>query len=146
MFRKGVLMMLLAAAIFAIMSTMARGLHGISCYAMTVVRFVVGGLTMMALFATGVREMRWTNWPWIIARGISGGLAVMMYFWAIAHVGLSKAVLFNCTNVVFSALFAVPFLGERITPRHWLTIAVALVGIALLTGVQDFRVSATETT
>ena len=146
MFPRGVLVMLLAAVIFAVMSAMARGLPGLSCYAITGVRFVVGGLAMMAVFSLGIREMRWTNWPWIIARGISGGMAVMMYFWAISHVGLSKAVLYNCTSVIFSALFAVPFLREHITARHWATVAVALAGIALVTGVQDLSVSMTDLT
>jgi drug/metabolite transporter (DMT)-like permease len=145
MFHKGVLMMLLSSVLFSIMSAMVKWLssdHHVSSYIMAVVRFTVGSVAMVAIFAAGLSEMRWNNWRWIVARGVSGGLAVVLFFWCIEHIGLGKAVLFSYTYVIFAALFAVPFLKERITAAHWVCIAVAMIGIVLLCDVKGFAIQA----
>ncbi|MBM4084244.1 MAG: DMT family transporter [Planctomycetes bacterium] len=136
MFRKGVLIMLVSSFFFAAMAAMVRGLPEVSSYTMATIRFLVGGLVMLAVFAVGLREMRWINWPWIVARGVSGGFAVVLFYWSIQNVGLAKGTLYSYTYSIFASLFAGPILHERIRPRHWAAIAVAMIGIALVVGVQ----------
>jgi drug/metabolite transporter (DMT)-like permease len=109
-------------------------------YVIVVVRFGVGGLTMAAVFATGISPMSWNNWTWIVARGVSGGTAVMLFFWSIQHIPLSKAVLYGYTYMIFAAILALPILRERIRLSHWISIAVAMVGIALLLNVERLTV------
>lgn len=132
--------MLASAVLFSAMSAIVRGLPGVNPYTMVMTRFVVGALSVSALFAAGAQRLRWVNWPWIIARGVSGGFACVAYYWAIRNIGLSKAVMFSYTYVIFAPIFAVPLLRERVLPRHWLAIGVAVVGIALLSGVQRLSV------
>ncbi len=140
MFRKGVLMMLLSSLLFSIMAALVRGLPEVNSYVMAVVRFVIGSAAVLALCLFGIRDLRWRNWRWIVARGVSGGVAVVLFFWCIQHIGLAKSVLFSYTYVIFAALFAVPLLKERTRAVHWIAIAVAMSGIALLCGVQNLTI------
>jgi drug/metabolite transporter (DMT)-like permease len=133
-------MMLLSSVLFSVMSAMVRELTEVDAYTIVLMRFVVGGLVVGGLFVSGLQKMRWTNWPWITARGVSGGLACVLFYWSIQHLGLAKAVLLNYTYVIFAAIFAVPILGERIRLPHWAAMGVAAVGIALLCGVQQVAV------
>ncbi len=133
-------MMLLSSLFFSLMSAMVRGLKDVNSFTTVMVRFVIGGMVVGALFVSGFQKLRWTNWPWIIARGLSGGMACLIYYWAIQHIGLSKAVLLGYTYVVFASIFAVPVLHEQIRLRHWLAIATALAGIAMVCGVQNLAV------
>ena len=140
MFRKGVLMMVASSLLFSVMSALVRGMPQVNSYTMAVVRFGVGVVSVATLCAVGLGDIRWNNWRWIVARGVSGGIAVVMFFWCIQHIGLAKATLFSYTYVIFAALFAVPILGERIKPVHWACIAVAMTGIALLCDVQRLTI------
>ncbi|NLB94617.1 MAG: DMT family transporter [Armatimonadetes bacterium] len=133
--RKGIWMMLLSAVFFAAMSALVRGATGVHSYTMVLARFVVGTVLVALFFVFGLEKMRWRNWPWIVARGVSGGIACILSYWAIQEVGLARAVTLHHTYVIFAALFAVPLLGERVGLRQWVAIFTAAVGTGLLCGV-----------
>ncbi|MBI3947239.1 MAG: DMT family transporter [Armatimonadetes bacterium] len=140
MFRQGVLLMLLSALLFAGMSTTVRGLTAVNAYTIAMVRFVIGALAVAALFACGLDRVRWGNWAWIVARGVTGGISVALGYSAIQHVGLARSALLLYTYVVFAALFAVPILGERMRLSQWTAIAVAMAGVAMMCGTRSLTV------
>jgi len=71
------------------------------------------------------------NWPVLLARGSIGGAAVLLYFYSISHAGAARGTLLNYTYPLWANLFAIT-LGKRPSPRFWLGLAIALVGIALI--------------
>ncbi|MEN6643863.1 MAG: DMT family transporter [Armatimonadia bacterium] len=137
---RGMLVMVLSAVFFALMAGLVRGMEGTSAYVMVMARFVIGTLVCVGLFAVGLDRPRWTNWPWIITRGVVGGVAVVIFYWTIKDIGLAKATMLNYTYVVWAAVVAVPLLHERLGIMHWLAIAVALLGIVLLFDVRELSV------
>lgn len=138
--RAGISMMLLSAVLFALMAAMVRGIPDVNSYTMVMGRFVVGILVCIGLFVIRFDKPRWSNWFWILIRGIVGGLAVVIFYWSIQAVGLAKAMMLSYTYVTFAALLAVPILGERLKLSQWGAVAVAMAGAALLCGVQDATV------
>jgi drug/metabolite transporter (DMT)-like permease len=134
--RRGVIFMLASAVIFAMMAALVRGVTSVNSYTMVMARFAVGTLVCLAIFATGRDRPRWTAWPWLLGRGIVGGLAVVILYWTIQHIGLAKAQMLSYTYVVFAAIMAVPVLGERLTLSQWLAVAAAMLGAMLLCNVQ----------
>lgn len=139
--RSGVFQMLLSAVFFAVMAAFVRGLPDVSAYTTVMGRFVIGALVCVGLFALRLDRPRWVNWPWMVVRGAVGGLAVVLLYWSIPVSGLAKAMMLSYTYVVFASLMAIPILGERLRPGHWLAIAVALAGTTLICGGsgRDFR-------
>ncbi|MCG3172407.1 MAG: hypothetical protein GMKNLPBB_00559 [Myxococcota bacterium] len=99
------------------------------------VRFVGGALLLLPLLLWGRPRWRVAEWPPVLLRGIAGGLAVILYFEAIARIPVSQAVLLNNIYPVFTAMFSAIFLGERIRAAGWLAFPLVLGGAALTMGV-----------
>jgi drug/metabolite transporter (DMT)-like permease len=80
------------------------------------------------------KALTWQRVDLLLYRGIFGGVAVLLYFMTIEHVPMGTATLLNYSSPIFSVLFAALFLGERV--RGWVLVpaAMALGGVALVTG------------
>jgi drug/metabolite transporter (DMT)-like permease len=65
-------------------------------------------------------------------RGFFGGLAVLFYFIAIEKISVGVATLLNYTAPLFSGLFSMLFLKERISPKVLIPMPVALAGVFLV--------------
>src|SRR5436305_628001 len=63
----------------------------------------------------------------LIYRGVFGGLAILLYFLAIAHVPVGIATLLNYVSPVFSVAFAALFLGARVDRRLLLSLLLGAV-------------------
>ena len=69
----------------------------------------------------------------LVVGALIHGAYLGLVFWSITH-GLPAGVaaLIVGLQPLLTALLAAPLLGERITARHWLGLAVGLLGIALV--------------
>lgn len=65
-------------------------------------------------------------------RGLAGLAAMYCFFFAIAHLPLAEAVLFNYATPLFVPFIAFVWLRERFAARLWVFIGVGFVGIALI--------------
>lgn len=65
-------------------------------------------------------------------RGFFGGLAVLFYFLAIEHTSVGVATLLNYSAPVFSGMFSMLFIGEKISPKVLIPMPIALAGIFLV--------------
>lgn len=65
-------------------------------------------------------------------RGLAGLAAMYCFFFAIAHLPLAEAVLFNYATPLFVPFIAFLWLRERFAARLWVFIAIGFVGIALI--------------
>ncbi|HTN99011.1 MAG TPA: EamA family transporter [Nordella sp.] len=99
------------------------------------VRFSIAGV-MLVLLAFAFKA-RWPNRSAALHAFIAGTLLHGGYlgacYWAVAHcLPAGIAALIAGLQPIFTAILAGRFLGERITPRHWLGLSVALAGVALV--------------
>jgi len=102
-----------------------------------------GSQVAMIRFATGLAPallipryrrsaFTFTRWDLLLYRGIFGGLAVLCYFIAIEHINVGVATLLNYTAPLFSGIFSIFFLHERISPKVLLPMPFALAGVFLV--------------
>jgi drug/metabolite transporter (DMT)-like permease len=127
-----------AAFCFGLMAVLARRLTqpgmGFTAGHLSVIRFVVGALLSLAAFRLWPGTYRPTNLRLLVARGLSGGLVVVLYFYALAHIPAGEAgVLYNLFPV-FATGIALVLFRER--PRIHLLVAVAAasLGVVLVLG------------
>jgi drug/metabolite transporter (DMT)-like permease len=74
-----------------------------------------------------------TNKLWMHSwRAIIGLAAMYGFFYAIAHLKLSNAMVFTYSSPIFIPLVAWLFLKERMTSAMWLAAFVGLVGVVLV--------------
>lgn len=84
----------------------------------------------------------WQRTPWprpqlALHAAITGvfmhGLYLAPFYWAVAH-GMPAGVIALITGLqpLITAFMAVPLLGEKVAPRHWLGLMIGLCGVALV--------------
>ena len=96
------------------------------------IRFATG-LTPVLLFARYRRSaFTFQRWDLLLYRGVFGGLAVLCYFIAIEHINIGVATLLNYTAPLYSGIFSIVFLRERISPKVLIPMPVALTGVFLV--------------
>lgn len=97
-------------------------------------RFVFMLLPVVVVPRLARKSMEFQRIDLLLYRGVFGGVAVLCYFLAIAHIPVGLATLINYASPVFSVPFAAFFLGERVDRRLLLPLVMALVGMALAAG------------
>jgi drug/metabolite transporter (DMT)-like permease len=78
------------------------------------------------------------NKTWLIVRGCSGMIALTIFFHTIYHLPLAIASTVQYLAPIFTLLFAILILGERIRLIQWLFVLMAFTGVLLLGFEQQF--------
>jgi drug/metabolite transporter (DMT)-like permease len=66
-------------------------------------------------------------------RGFMGFVALLAFFYNIAHIPLGDAMTYSKTSPIFTALFASIFLDEKLSLKGWGAVFVGFVGILFIT-------------
>ena len=130
----GVKYMLIASFTFAIMGAFAK-LSSQYMSSLEVVFFRnVFGVAIIG-FAILKKPMKHVGGkPFLlIFRGTMGFVALLAFFYNIAHISLGDAMTWSKTSPVFTAIFAFLFLGEKLNYKAWIAIFVGFIGIVLIT-------------
>ncbi|MBP1642938.1 MAG: hypothetical protein H6Q03_1607 [Acidobacteria bacterium] len=131
--RRPMLLMLASALCFACMALAAKlASRTLPAGEITLVRFAIMLLPLALVPGWRRQALRFQRLDLLVYRGLFGGLAVLLYFFAIAHVPVGIATLLNYSSPVFSVLFAAVFLGERADPRLLGPFVAALAGVFLV--------------
>ena len=69
----------------------------------------------------------------LIFRGTMGFLALLAFFYNIAHIPLGDAMTWSKTSPIFTAIFAWLFLSEHLSKKAWFAIFLGFVGIVFIT-------------
>jgi drug/metabolite transporter (DMT)-like permease len=136
--RRGILLIVSGALLFAAMGAMAKGAsRTIPTFELVGARSLVTWLAMEGLRRRMGLALRFSQ-PWALAsRTIAGFVAIACYFHALRFIPLGEAVLLNNTSPVLTSVAAVWLLGERLTWLRVAALATALGGLWLLLGPRD---------
>lgn len=131
---KGVKYMLIASFTFAIMGAFAK-LASQSMSSLEVVFFRnVAGVILVgyAVYKTPLQQVG--GKPFLLFfRGFMGFVALLAFFYNIAHISLGDAMTYSKTSPIFTAIFAFLFLHEKLSFKGWLAIFVGFIGIVFIT-------------
>ena len=130
----GVKYMLISSFLFAIMGAFAKLSSGsMSSLEVVFFRNVFGVLIVgFAVFKTPMVQEG--GKPWLLFfRGFMGFVALLAFFYNIAHIPLGDAMTFSKTSPIFTAIFAYLFLSEKLSISGWLAVGVGFVGIVFIT-------------
>lgn len=132
---QGAALLALSALFFALMGVFIREatLASVNNEMVVFFRNAVGVLFFLPLALTrGLAPLR-TRRPWVhIKRTFCGLAAMYCYFYALAHLPLTDAMLFSYAAPVFTPLIAWWWLKEPLTKRMLLATAIGFVGVALV--------------
>ncbi len=66
-------------------------------------------------------------------RGFMGFIALLAFFYNIAHISLGDAMTYSKTSPIFTAIFAWAFLSEKLSTKGWLAVFIGFIGIVFIT-------------
>ncbi|HIP19592.1 MAG TPA: DMT family transporter [Sulfurimonas sp.] len=131
---KGVQYMLIASFTFAIMGAFAK-LASAELSSLEVVFFRnIAGVVIIG-FAVLKKPMQHQGGkPFLLFfRGLMGFIALLAFFYNIAHISLGDAMTYSKTSPIFTAIFAFIFLHEKLSIKGWIAIFVGFIGIVFIT-------------
>ncbi|MFC2073668.1 DMT family transporter [Campylobacterota bacterium] len=142
---RGVLYMLFASFLFAVMGAFAKDLSA-SMSSLEVVFF----RNVFGVFLIGITVMKSPlvqkgGRPFLLFfRGLMGFLALLAFFYNIAHISLADAMTFSKTSPIFTAFFAYLFLKEKMSIYGWIALLIGFVGIVLITQPEGLLLKKTD--
>jgi drug/metabolite transporter (DMT)-like permease len=123
-------MMTASAVSFAVMAFAAKLASArLSGSEIAFFRFVIMLVPLLAVPRLGRKALEFQRVDLLVYRGVFGGVAVLLYFVAIAHIPVGLATLFNYSSPIFSVFFAALFLDEPVDGRFVLPLLMALAGL-----------------
>jgi len=142
---KGILYMLFASFMFAIMGAFAKELsQSMSSLEVVFFRNVFGVLIIgFMVFKKPIKQVG--GKPFLLFfRGLMGFLALLAFFYNIAYISLADAMTFSKTSPIFTAFFAYVFLKEKMSIYGWIALFVGFIGIVLITQPEGFMLKKTD--
>lgn len=131
--RRALILMAGAASLFGFMAFSAKlasaRLNGAQ---VAMIRFAIGLLPVLVIPGYRRAATTFQRIDLLLYRGFFGGLAVLCYFLAIEHTSVGVATLLNYTSPVFSGVFSMLFIGERLPAKVLIPLPVAFAGILLV--------------
>jgi len=112
---------------------MKRAVAYVGPFPFLAARLLIAAACLFGLLAALRRPMRIGHAPYVVAIGLihtAATFALMMF--ALMFGAAGKTAVLSYAMPFFVILFAWPVLGERPRRAHWVAIAVALAGLALL--------------
>jgi transporter family protein len=129
---------LLSAAFAALTAIFAKiGIENVNSDFATFIRtIIILILAALIVVATGNWQQPSTvstrTWTFLILSGLATGASWICYFRALKLGDAARVAPIDKLSVVFVAVFAVLFLGERLTATNWLGIVLIASGAVLV--------------
>lgn len=140
MFSKGVIYMLLATFIFAVMNVMVKYVTNIPAIEIILFRSIVSFfMSGVALTLKKINPLG-KNRGILFLRGVSGAIALIMFFITLQHIPLASAVTLMFLGPIFTAILGVWIVKEKVYQWQWVFFTVSFAGIVMIKGF-DPRIS-----
>jgi len=139
---KGVKYMLIASFTFAIMGAFAK-LASEHMSSLEVVFFRnIAGVILIGIAVLKKPMQHKGGKPFLLFfRGFMGFVALLAFFYNIAHISLGDAMTYSKTSPIFTAIFAWLFLHEKLSLKAWMAVFIGFVGIVFITQPSGFGFS-----
>ncbi|WP_245701865.1 DMT family transporter [Roseivirga misakiensis] len=137
---KGVLYMLLATLIFAIMNVLIKFLPNIPAIEIILFRSIVSFLMSGISLKVKKIPLLGTNRKILFFRGLAGAIALIMFFTTLQEIPLASAVTLMFLSPIFTSILGIWIVKEKVNNLQWLFFAISFAGIVMIKGF-DTRIS-----
>ena len=140
-FTPGVRHMLLSTFWFALMNAMVKKLSYLPTMELVFFRCAIASAIGFALLKK--QQVSWigTNRKLLFFRGLFGTVALYTFFLTLQKMPMGTAVAIQYLSPIFTTIFAVYILREKVKPIQWLFFLISFSGVLVIKGF-DPRISA----
>lgn len=137
----GVRYMLFATLTFALMKVCVKAIPHIPAIEIIFFRAIIS-LVISIWFLQRQKVNIWGNNKTIlIARGVTGSIALITYFSLLHQIPLATAATLQYLAPIFTAILGIFIVKEKVRPWQWLFFAISFLGVLVVQGF-DARISA----
>ena len=131
---KGAQHMIISSFAFSLMHLCVKAMPHIPVFELVFFRSL-GSFLITLLYLNKKRiPIFGNNKKALFARGLFGTIGLCLFFITLQNIPLAGAVTIQYLSPVFTALFAVVILRERVKKKQWLFFSLAFIGVCLLKG------------
>jgi drug/metabolite transporter (DMT)-like permease len=131
---KGAQYMLVSSFAFSLMHLCVKALPHIPVFDLVFFRSIVSLLISFTSLKQKNIYVLGNNKKVLLARGFFGVTALTLFFITIQNLPLAGAVTIQYLSPIFTAIFAIWILNEKIKNRQWFFFALAFLGVLTLKG------------
>ena len=129
--------MLAATFFFALMNVMVKLVPDIPSVEVVFVRSVVS-LVISYFFLKLKKVPIWgNNKKLLLLRGLSGAMALILYFYTLQEMPLATAVTIQMIAPIFTAILGVFMVKEKVSPFQWFCFLLSFSGIVMVHGFDE---------
>jgi drug/metabolite transporter (DMT)-like permease len=131
----GALWMVSSSILFSIMAVFVRyanNRYSLSGWKTSEIRFAVCILVIFGLSLSKKYPLKFVNYSWLASRGIFGGVAVCIFFFAINKIGMAKATVLTFTYPIWAAMLSPLIFKKPVSTGLWIAIITAFIGLYLI--------------
>jgi drug/metabolite transporter (DMT)-like permease len=140
----GYISAVIAAALFGSISTIAKpALVTVTPLVLSFAVYLLAGLTVTPLKKKSkISEIKRKDWLLILAMSITGAvIAPLLFFSGLAQSKASDSSVLSNAEIIFTILLAIVFFREKLKPIGYLSIALVIVGVIIITNNLEFSAS-----
>ncbi|HUH74458.1 MAG TPA: DMT family transporter [Chitinophagales bacterium] len=132
----GIVLMALATLCFSLLSVCVKYVPHIPAHELILFR---GLITLMISYAH-VKKLNLSPWgnnkKLLFARGFWGTVALTCFFTAVQKIPLATAATLQYSAPIFTAIFGIFYLKEKVRPIQWFLITLAIIGVVMINGIE----------
>jgi drug/metabolite transporter (DMT)-like permease len=133
--------MLLSTLFFTVMNLLVKMVPNIPAIEIVFFRSLVSLVLSYGFLARSGISVWGNNKKLLIGRGISGAVALVLYFTTLQVMPLASAVTIQFLSPIFTTILGIFIVKEKVKPWQWAFFAVAFGGVLVIEGF-DPRISA----
>jgi drug/metabolite transporter (DMT)-like permease len=132
--KKAIKYMLISTLAFACMNSTVKYLNDVNTYQIVFFRSLGSLFFTFGFLLKNKIPIIGKNNKLLISRALAGTTSMVLFFMSIKYLSIGTAVSLRYIAPIFSAVFAVFLLKEKIKPLQWLFFFISLVGVFILKG------------
>jgi drug/metabolite transporter (DMT)-like permease len=134
--RRGLFLVVIAVFLFSISPVLIRwAADSLTAYEITAGRLLVAGVLVFGIAVLRRERLpRRNEWPRFAFYGLVAALHFALYIASLSYTSIAHSLALVYTAPIFVALFSWIYLGERLRPRQWIGILIAVGGVGVLAG------------
>jgi drug/metabolite transporter (DMT)-like permease len=141
---KGILYMILSGLCFIVVNFLVKilaggpdqilfpGLQRYPAHELVLGRSIVSFVISLAIIKQRKLPVFGVNKKWLIIRGAAGTIALTIFFYTIQYLPLAIATTVQYLAPVFTVIFAIVLLKEKVKKIQWFFIAMAFLGVLMI--------------
>ncbi|MBC5994795.1 DMT family transporter [Pontibacter cellulosilyticus] len=140
MLSKGVQHMLLSTFFFSLMNVCVKEVSHIPAVEIILFRSGISLVMSWAMLKRQNVPVLGTHHGLLIARGVAGAAALILFFITLQNIPLATAVTIQYLSPIFTTILGVFIVKEKVKPWQWVFFLISFSGILVIEGV-DVRIS-----